>query len=231
MEHADIPRPNILFLRLAYLVLGALFKVCFRLTCHRDRAALRALGSQPRPVIVVFNHTSHLDVPLVGLCIGLHLMRRVTMPGKKELLEDKRTRWIMQLAGVVPLKRDASDMAAARVLLRALHAGRYVLMSPEGTRSYDGSVQPFKVGFIKLAHKANAIILPVGIAGAARALPRGASFPRPRKITVQVGAPIDPSACLDAQADPAAYDRAAELIRQRIITLSNGDASPSTPGP
>ena len=145
------------------------------------------------------------------------------MPGKKELLEDKRTRWIMQLAGVVPLKRDASDMAAARVLLRALQAGRYVLMSPEGTRSYDGGLQPFKIGFIKLAHKANAIILPVGITGAASALPRGAPYPRPRKLTVRVGKPIDLSSYLDAKTDPDAFDEMAELVRQRIMTLTDGD--------
>jgi len=223
MQDKGFRRLNPYFSWFMFLLFGPLFKVYFRLTCKKDRQRLNTLTAQSRPLIIVFNHTSYLDVPVVGLCLGIRFMRRVTLPGKKELFDDKKTRWLVNLAGAVPLDRDMADSSAARTLLRALRGGQHVLMAPEGTRSADGEVQPFKPGFIKLAHKAKAIILPVGIQGAAQALPRGASFPKPRKIRVTVGEPIDPLNVLGDKVSSADALRVAELVRQSILDLVAGD--------
>jgi len=154
--------------------------------------------------------------------VGIRLMHRVTLAGKKELLDSWKTRWLMHVMGVIPLKRDMADTSAARIMLRALLAGRNILLAPEGTRSLDGQVHRFQVGFARLAHKANALILPVGIRGADRALPKGKPFPRPRKITVAVGDPIDPQQFLTDKADEAAYSDFAEMVRQRVVDLIAG---------
>jgi 1-acyl-sn-glycerol-3-phosphate acyltransferase len=218
-DTSKVPQPNLLLMRLLYTVFGPLFRVYFRLTFKRDTQRLDDLAAQHRPVVVIFNHTSHLDVPLSGLAVGFKLMSRVTLAGKQELLDSWKTRWLMHVMGVIPLKRDTTDTYAARVLLRALLAGRNILLAPEGTRSLDGQVHPFHVGFAWLAHRANALILPVGIRGADRALPKGLPLPRPRKITVAVGDPIDPQQFLTDKADDAAYNDFAEMVRQRIVAL------------
>jgi 1-acyl-sn-glycerol-3-phosphate acyltransferase len=217
-----IPQPNLYLLRLLYALFRPLFAVYFRLTFKRDNRSLNELAAHNRPVVIVFNHTSHLDVPLTGLAVGIKLMSRVTLAGKKELLDSWKTRWLMHAMGVIPLKRDMTDTSAARAMLRALRAGRNILLAPEGTRSLDGEVHPFQVGFAWLAHRANAVILPVGIRGANRALPKGLPLPRPRKITVAVGDPIDPQQFLADKADDAAYSDFAEMVRQRVVGLLTG---------
>lgn len=222
LTHANdpLPEPHPVFLRVVSLILCVVARLYFRLSCHVDRQELQRLSTQPRPLIVVFNHTSHLDVPAVGLCLGVSLMRRVIMPGKKELFEKPAMAWLMRQGGAIPLDRGMNDTHAVRALLRALQAGRLIMMSPEGTRSYDGQTQNFKPGFVKLAHRAQALILPVGIQGAYAAFPRTAKFPRPRKVCVHVGAPIDTAAHLPPKPSHDEFVDFAEEVRQKVIDLT-----------
>ncbi len=221
VSHTTLDKPNPLFLHILRLITSVIGKLYFRITCHKDRAAIAHLGTQPRPVIVVFNHTSHLDVPVVGLCLGVKLLRRAIMPGKKELFAHPIMAWFMRQGGVIPLNRNVADTRTLRTLLHALQAGRMVIMSPEGTRSPDGTVQQFKSGFVKLAHRTRALILPVGIRGAYAALPRYAKFPRLRKITVVVGTPVDIAAHLPEQPTSDEFAASAEWIRQHVLELLN----------
>jgi 1-acyl-sn-glycerol-3-phosphate acyltransferase len=84
-----------------------------------------------------------------------------------------------------------------------------VAIFPEGTRSKDGRLVEIKGGALMAARLGRAPIVPVGIEGAHRAWGRGMSLPRPRKIVMRCGAPIDPL-------DP----RAVELLSERIRELS-----------
>jgi 1-acyl-sn-glycerol-3-phosphate acyltransferase len=220
MTNTEVPQTNLVFLRFAFIVFGALFRLYFRLRFNRDRLKLKALAEQDRPLIVVFNHSSYLDVPLVALGIGFRLMSEMTLPGKKELFEDRKTRWMVSLLSVIPLDRDLADTTAVRGLLRALKHGRDILIAPEGTRSSDGTVHPFQIGFAKLAHKANALVIPVGIRGAAQAMPRGAYVPKPRRIMVTVGDPLDPQTSLPAQPDQDDFAALAEATRQAVVSLT-----------
>jgi 1-acyl-sn-glycerol-3-phosphate acyltransferase len=147
-------------------------------------------------------------------------MRQMTLPGKKELFESGSTRWLVSLISVIPVDREMADTSAVRGLLRALQQGHDILMSPEGTRSPDGLVRPFQVGFAKLAYKANALVVPVGIHGAAQALPRGVHMPRPKQIVVSVGAPLDPQTYWSGKPDQADFEAFAEATRQAIVDLS-----------
>lgn len=215
----EFPRPNVIFLYVAYTVAAVFFKLYHRITIRRDKRKLRELVAQGRPIIVVFNHTSHLDVPLVALSVGLGVMRKLSLPGKKELFESKKSRWLVSLAGAIPLDRDIADTNAVRILLRALNSGQNLMIAPEGTRSLDGQVHPFKSGFAKLAQKTGAIILPVALKGAAEAMPKGATFPHPRKIITTVGDPIDPQEHFSAKPDNDAVEEFTESVRQKVIAL------------
>lgn len=194
-------------------------KLYFRLSWTKNRTALNHLSAQNIPVIIVFNHTSHLDVPSVALALGMKFMRRLIMPGKKELFEHPAMAWFMRQGGAIPLNRELTDTTTVRILLRALQENRVILMSPEGTRSYDGTVQPFKSGFVKLAHRSQAAIIPVGIRGAYNAFPRGAKYLKPHKITVHVGSPITLADHLPAKPGHTDYDNAADFIQQQVVAL------------
>jgi 1-acyl-sn-glycerol-3-phosphate acyltransferase len=222
MSEKTVPETHVLFLSFMYTLFAICYRLYFRMRIKRDRRRLNALAAQERPLIVVFNHASYLDVPAVGVSLGLKLMRQMTLPGKKELFEDAKTRWLVDNISVIPVDRELADTSAVRGLLRALQQGRYILISPEGTRSPDGIVRPFQVGFAKLAHKANALVLPVGIQGAAQALPRGTHLPRPRRLIVSIGEPLDPQDYLPGKPDHAAFEAFAEATRQAVIHLCSG---------
>jgi 1-acyl-sn-glycerol-3-phosphate acyltransferase len=222
MSEKTVPETHVLFLSFMYTLFAICYRLYFRMRIKRDRRRLNALAAQERPLIVVFNHASYLDVPAVGISLGLKLMRQMTLPGKKELFEDAKTSWLVRNISVIPVDRELADTSAVRGLLRALQQGRSILISPEGTRSPDGSVRPFQVGFAKLAHKANALVLPVGIQGAAQALPRGTHLPRPRRLIVSIGEPLDPQDYLPGKPDHAAFEAFAEATRQAVIHLCSG---------
>ena len=72
-----------------------------------------------------------------------------------------------------------------------LGEGKAVLMFPEGTRSRDGSLQEARAGIGMIVAKAKVPVLPMRIFGTERALPRGASFPRPAQVKVVFGEPVE----------------------------------------
>ena len=91
-----------------------------------------------------------------------------------------------------PLNTDESDPRAIRGAARRLADGHAVLIFPEGGRSVDGRLQPFKPGAFRLAIPRGVPVLPVSIAGAWQAWPPHHRFPRPGRVTVTFHAPIDP---------------------------------------
>jgi len=222
---SNLPQPKLWVLRTGRVFAALFYWLYFRLRCEKNSRQIVQWATQPRPVIVVFNHSSHLDVPALGLCLGEKVMGRALMPGKKELFQVPLLRWCLWSCGAIPLDRDLRDLRAVRTLLRGIQSGRILLMAPEGTRSPDGRVRPFKAGFVKIAQRANALIIPVGIQGAAEALPKGGKFPKPRSLTVRVGAPIDVVAQLPEKPSLTDYEALSERIRQQVITLAGKDQS------
>ena len=77
-----------------------------------------------------------------------------------------------------------------RAVLRMLGEGKAVLMFPEGTRSPDGKLQEPRAGIGMVAARARVPILPMRIFGTDRALPRGASLPRPAQVQIKFGHPF-----------------------------------------
>ena len=83
-------------------------------------------------------------------------------------------------------------VAIAPVALRnALLGGELVLIFPEGTRTSDGRVAPLKPGFCALVRRTSVPLIPVGLAGAYEAWPRSRKLPRPRRIRIVIGPPIE----------------------------------------
>ncbi|MBN1966703.1 MAG: 1-acyl-sn-glycerol-3-phosphate acyltransferase [Anaerolineae bacterium] len=212
-----IPRAHLALLWLLRLV----FRLYFRFECSGREHLVTALQSG-QPVIPVSNHASHLDLMAVTTCIGPGLLGFFRFPGKAELFDNRFAAWLLAGMGAFPLERDAGDVAAARTLIKALRAGEHIGITPEGTRSRTGEVGPFKNGFVRLALKFDALVVPTAIVGTFRALPKGASFPRPGKVRVTIGEPIRLTA-LDVPGEgEARYDALAEYVRQAVIRLKDG---------
>jgi 1-acyl-sn-glycerol-3-phosphate acyltransferase len=137
------------------------------------------------PVLFVANHQSHLDPVLVGLACP----RRLKYLARHDLFFWPFSWWIRAL-GAVPIDRTRGAVGGMKTTLKLLQQHEAVLVFPEGSRTYDGQLQPLKSGFCLLARRSGATIVPVAIDGAYDAMPRGSAFPRSRPIWLTFAAPI-----------------------------------------
>jgi 1-acyl-sn-glycerol-3-phosphate acyltransferase len=121
------------------------------------------------PFVIVVNHQSLAD--LIVMCFLDH---RTKFLGKASLFKLPIFGWMLRIAGEVSVERGVRDSGAKalRELRNWLARGVSVCLFPEGTRSKDASIAPFKLGAFKLAIEAGAPILPVVLSGAASLLPK-----------------------------------------------------------
>jgi 1-acyl-sn-glycerol-3-phosphate acyltransferase len=158
--------------------------------------------------IVMANHSSNLDPPvLIPLLPG-----RVVIYLKASLMRIPVLGYAMRLAGFIPVTRDGSVEAAkatSAAAKRELERGSCLVVFPEGTRSRDGSLLPFKKGPFFLAMESGAPVVPVSIAGATRMLPKGSTRLRSGAVTVTFHAPLHP-------ADYADKEKLMEAVRSAI---------------
>jgi 1-acyl-sn-glycerol-3-phosphate acyltransferase len=144
-------------------------------------------------VLVVSNHQSHLDPPLVG--VGCP--RRMNYLARDTLFRFAPFGWLIHSVDAIPIDREGIGLGGIKESLRRLKRGEMVLIFPEGTRTHDGEIAPFRPGFTALAVRSHAAILPVAIDGAYEAFPRWRKWPGPGRIRVHYGVPMMPSEFAD----------------------------------
>lgn len=185
------------------MFMQGLLKLCFGLrVVGRDRV--------PRsgPLLYLSNHQSFLD-PVIN---GAAAADRPFSPFARESLFRGPLGWVIRSLGAMPVTGGNADKSIMRSALAELEAGRCVLVYPEGTRTPDGAVHPFKSGVALLLRRSEATIVPVGIEGSFDAWPRQRSRPRFRRaIEVEVGEAIQRDELL-AEGVPAALKRLEDEI-------------------
>ena len=138
------------------------------------------------PVLIVANHSSILDPPLVGgMC-----PRQLTFLAKAELFRIPGFGGLIRRLGAQPLRREGADPSALRTAQRVLAEGKALLVFPEGTRGDEGDLREPKAGAALLAVQSGATVVPAYVRGSGRAWPRGRRLPRPVKVVVTFGAPL-----------------------------------------
>lgn len=187
----------------------------YRLLRILDRAAcglwfrLRIEGLDRIPArggaMLAANHQSYLDILVVGASVPRH----VTFVARDTLADTLWLAFVMRRCGAILVRRGTSDRAAIRSMAETLASGGIVAIYPEGTRSRDGDPGTFKGGAVMAARLAGVPIIPVGIRGAYQAWPRGRFFPKPLKVAIRFGEPIDPTA-------EDARERLEDAIREMI---------------
>lgn len=153
---------------------------------------VEGLADLPRsgPLIVVANHLSNADPPLVVGWLTPALGRPMHILAKEALFVGP-VGALLRRQGVTPVRSGGSDMAAFRAARDVLARGDVLCIFPEGTRSRTGELGEPKPGVAMLATRSGGPILPVGISGADRFLGRGQRLPRLHApITLRVGRPF-----------------------------------------
>ena len=178
--------------------------------------------------LVLSNHLSYLDPPLLG---GV-FPRPLRYLAKKELFFFPFGVFC-RMYGAFPIDREGADRNALERVKELVAAGEGVVLFPEGTRSRDGRLGPFRGGAIRLAcalasGAAPVPIVPVGIDGSDRVLPRGAFVPRPGpRLAVRIGAPFTLPGDL-AQAKANVRSQVAREIAEKIAALLPTARRPGT---
>ena len=145
-----------------------------------------------RPAVIVANHQSLLEAFIVPAVVT----SKTRLVGKKELARIPFFGWAFRATGQILV--DRADGAGARAAIDAslanLPAGVSLFICPEGTRSKDGTLLPFKKGAFHMAIQLRMPVVPMTVDGAHRILPKHAWFPHPGTVRVRISPPIDTSA-------------------------------------
>jgi 1-acyl-sn-glycerol-3-phosphate acyltransferase len=168
-----------------------------------------------RPTIYVSNHQSALDIPLLFVAIPCN----VRFIAKKQIAWVPVLGWYMWMAGYVFVDRGNREKAIASLdkAGRQIRGGTSIIVYPEGTRSYDGKVLPFKKGPFALALKARVPICPVTIEGSWRVMPRNSwNVVWGQTIRVKIGKPVDISRYGDRDREALVRDIRAAIIQQSL---------------
>jgi 1-acyl-sn-glycerol-3-phosphate acyltransferase len=201
---------------LAVIAMRLLFRVEGRGAHHVPRQG---------PVLLVANHSSVLDPPLVG---GM-TPRPVTFMAKAELFRIPLFGRFIRGLNAYPVRREGGDPAALRLALRILEKGGTLLVFPEGTRGEEGTLRPGKPGAGMLAVMSRAQVVPVYVRGSGQAWPRGMKLPRPAKVTVTFGPPFQFGSEDGATKKKDSYEAASQAMMAAIARLK--DAGISMPEP
>jgi len=215
---------------LATLVLGGLAfvgsllrpgsDICMRMGRAWSRAMLSAMGARVtyegvehsravRPCVYIANHQSNVDIWVLIRVLPLH----TRFVAKQSLFRIPVMGWAMAAAGFIPIDRRNRGRAIESLRLAAtrIRQGRSVVLFPEGTRSKDGRLLPFKKGPFHLALEAGVPVVPVAIHGSGRVLPSRAIRPRPGPVLVRFLEPVPVAAY-----EPRNHAGLLEEVRRRI---------------
>lgn len=140
------------------------------------------------PVLIAPIHRSNVDFALT-LFIS---KRKAFFMAKDSLFRVPLLGPLITHLGAFPVHRGSADRESMAHSEAVLSQGHALVLFPEGTRKEGLHVAPLHDGATFLAARTGARIVPVGIGGSDRAMPKGAKLPRPTKITIVVGPPLDP---------------------------------------
>jgi CMP/dCMP kinase len=133
-------------------------------------------------------HRSNIDTPLIG-CIT---RRRLRFLGKDSLWKNRASARFFSALGGFPVHRGTVDRDALRRCIEVVEAGEPLVLFAEGTRQSGPLVHELFEGAAYVALRTGVPIIPVGIGGSERAMPKGSKMLWPVRIAIVVGEPIEP---------------------------------------
>ncbi len=140
------------------------------------------------PLVVVSNHASNFDPPIVSISVR----RPVSYMAKEELFKIPILKQAIELYGAYPVSRGTADRNAIRNALEYLKDGWAVGIFMQGTRTPDGRITDPKRGAALIAAKAKAPLIPVCLWGTEEIEQQGSAIPRSVPVTVRIGELIPP---------------------------------------
>ena len=185
---------------------------CFRVM-HATYFRWRVFNAERVPlqggVILASNHASFLDPPLVGS----GLRRDINYLARESLFRFPGIGALLRSWNSVPVDRDGGGAKGLKIILDRLLNGAGIILFPEGTRTKDGQLQPARSGIGLTVIKSTAPVVPVRVFGTFEAYGRRHKFPRPHRVAVKYGRPMNFEA-LRAEAKTCDKARLKQIYQQ-----------------
>jgi 1-acyl-sn-glycerol-3-phosphate acyltransferase len=143
------------------------------------------------PALIIANHTSHFDTPVVLHALPEQIRSRTAIAAAADRFYrmTKRSWWYSLFLNSFPIKR-GGGMAALDYPMKLLNGGWSILIFPEGGRFKPGEVQRFKHGPTIMAMHFKVPVIPIYLEGLHNVMPKGQRTPRPSEVHVRLGQPI-----------------------------------------
>jgi 1-acyl-sn-glycerol-3-phosphate acyltransferase len=189
----------------------------------------RVSGAENLPLRGAFmlaaNHASHADTAVIYASVPRALRRRLLAAAAQDYFFEGGLRQYLARAlfNAIPVDRESAKRRdPLRHVVRALREGYGVLIYPEGTRSRDGRIGPFRSGIGRLAAQfPDAPVIPALLEGTSEVMPKGRPVPLPHRVCVTFGAPLR----LEAdRTQKATWQAAANQVREAIVGLRAASA-------
>ncbi len=174
----------------------------FRLYARLEASGLDHLAEVRGPVIFVANHLSYLDQPAIMFALPLawryntataawaEFFFRNFRNSAQRLWKRFSFEYATLALGIFPLPQTDGFRRALQHMGRLVDRGVNILVFPEGERSRDGRLLPFRQGLGLMVKELGVPVVPVGSAGVEKVLPRGGRWPKRGRVTVTFGAPL-----------------------------------------
>ncbi len=178
---------------------------------------LKVVGTEnlpkDQPFILCPNHTSYIDAFLVLAAIPTWLKFKIFFLGLNTIFDVPIVRHIIKIGRIIPLDLATNLLETMRACSYVLRSQRVMCIFPEGGRSPDGTIQPFKKGVGILARELKMPLVPIHIDGAFKVLPIGTVLPKLSPIKITFGKPYIP--------DPVkAYEKIVKELEIEVINLA-----------
>jgi len=176
------------------------------------------------PFVMVSNHASHLDALCLLAAVPLHRLHQAFPAAAADyfFVSGARLAAAVLLVNAVPFDRGAHARHSLQICRELLaRDGCILILFPEGTRSSDGTLGQFKPGIGMLLAGTDIPVLPCYLSGAHQAMPKGAIFPRPRRIELTVGAP---RRFAHLRPDKESFEHIAQTLEQAVAEMQLSSA-------
>jgi long-chain acyl-CoA synthetase len=184
---------------------------------------LRVVGADrlpAAPIVIVPNHASYLDAPAIAAALSWQRLRQTYWGGwTGTMFANMLMRLLSRLTHVVPVDPQRGVMSSLAFGAAVITRGHNLVWFPEGERSADGQLKPFRSGIGLLLQHHEARVVPTVIEGSHAALPPGRWLPRPRPIRVTFGRPLDVHAVMKNGDDDEPSERITIALQDAVAAV------------
>jgi 1-acyl-sn-glycerol-3-phosphate acyltransferase len=207
--------------RVRAAVIGSVTRPMTQLVAHPRVYGLDKLETADGPVILVANHSSHLDTAVVLSVLPAAVRDHTVVAAAADYFFDRKWKaslWAL-LLGTIPVERTRVNRRSADLAAELIDAGWNLLIFPEGGRTEDGWGQEFRGGAAYLAKRCGVPVVPMHLRGMRPLFAKGRSTISPGTVELRVGDPLRPRVAESGREEDAR--RFSERIEAAVALLAD----------